>query len=70
MYDVTCKANRYDWTAVLSNTVDFRGTDCEIYSGIASPPAAELALRNDYSKFYCTGGKFILVPEYLMKRQV
>ena len=41
--------------------------DCEIYP----PPAAtELALLSDNSKRDCTGGKFILVPEYLTERDV
>ena len=34
---------------------------CEIYP---PPAASEQALPSDNSKHDCTGGKFILVPEY------
>ena len=34
---------------------------CEIYP---PPAASELALPSDNLKHDCTGGKFILVPEY------
>ena len=37
---------------------------------IALSPASELALLSDISKLDCTGGKFILLPEYLTERDV
>ena len=54
-------------TLDLSNTPDVMEGGCEIYP---PPAASELALLSDNSKRDCTGGKFILVPEYLTERDV
>ena len=64
---VICKVNGYFWALDLSNTPDVMEGGCEIYP---SPAASELALPSDNSKHDCTGGKFILVPEYLTERDV
>ena len=49
------------------NTPDVMEGGCEIYP---PPAASELALPSDNSKHDSTGGKFILVPEYLTERDV
>ena len=64
---VICKGNRYFWTLDLSNTPDVMEGGCEIYP---PPAASELALPSDNSKRDSTGGKFILVPEYLTERDI
>ena len=64
---VICKGNGHFWTLDLSNTPDVMEGGCEIYPTQA---ASELALPSNNSKRDCTGGKLILVPEYLMERDV
>ena len=64
---IICKGNRYFWTLDHSNTPIVMEGGCEIY-----PLRQHLSwlYRSDNSKHDCTGGKFILVPEYLTERDI
>ena len=54
---------------LFSSSIDHK--NCRVYSIVYPPPAAsELTLPSDNSKRDCTGGKLILVPEYLTEGDV
>ena len=62
---VISRAEGWGVVAEVHNTRDFMEGE---HRKIALSPASELALPNDNSKLDCAGGKFKLLPGYLMER--